>query len=315
LTGRCIVEGCSAALRHPRLVALLWAWTVALSAVAAMPAWRWLDGATAFAPEADRLLNGLSLDILKELLQYGRDPVDLIAGSTAAVLLLALVGNSAAAGGMVAVLLESGNEMQSTAKPASRPTFMECFFTGAGRFFWRFVRLMALAITTGVAATALALLVVSQATRPLAESNWDPGWLLALLIQAMTAAVLAAGLYAALDYARIRTAIEGHRRMLRVWLRAVWFVATHPTSTGTLLAAAAMAFVFVAVVYAALSGNVAPSTWTLILLGVVLQQVFVLVRTGLRVALFGGEIAFCRRAWPVPQSPPREKHYRRRLRR
>jgi len=109
----CVRLGVRAAWRHRGLVILVWALFLAAALLAVAPAWRWWNGALNFAPEGDRLLDGLNLALLRELSHYDRSSTYVIAlASVSAFLLAALVINPFVAGGLIAVLLQASRERE-----------------------------------------------------------------------------------------------------------------------------------------------------------------------------------------------------------
>jgi hypothetical protein len=107
----------------------------------------------------------------------------------------------------------------------------------------------------------------------------------------------------ALDAARIRVVREDARRVLPLVRSGFAVVLRHPVKwlgtwgVNALLGALALGL------YVALRNAVPAGTAPLIFLMLVAQQAFVLVRSGLRVALLGSEIALVERLRPLPPPP------------
>lgn len=280
----CARTGLSAASRRPGLASLLWLWNLAFASVLALPVWTWWHGATARAPEADRLLSRFSFSVFGELVR--NDPsITTLVSTFWAVALLALVGQAFVAGGTIEVLTSDD----------ARP-FLHRFFRGAGHFFWRFLR----AGLVGAVAFLPVALVLTAAfgpiNRALEEADWEPAWYLGQATFLFLLALLALVVFLALDYARIRMARDDSRRTIRAFFGGVRFVATHPRATiGVWLVIAVLTAVVFAL-YLAYDEIVPATTWGAILLTLVVQQLTVWLRAGLRVAMVAGEIEVWDRA-------------------
>ena len=190
-----IRDGVRLAARHPRLVCLLWAWYGLLALVPALPAWRWWNGVLGTSPEAASVLTRFDLGVFLDLVStQGVNGLGLLAGAAMAVAAIAFVSSAFAFGGILEVFGSEG-------EPRS---FMHRFFRGGGHFFWRFFRLALIAGVCLVLATGAISALMTGATAPLRESEWEPaGYLLGMANLAVLLAVAALFLLA-LDYARIR---------------------------------------------------------------------------------------------------------------
>ena len=108
----------------------------------------------------------------------------------------------------------------------------------------------------------------------------------------------------ALDAARVRIVREDARRVLPLLRAGFAVVLGHPVKwlgtwgVNAVLGALALGL------YVAFRNAVPAGTGPLVVLMVVAQQAFVLVRSGLRVALLGSEIALVERLRPLPAPAP-----------
>ena len=283
--------GLVAAWRRPGLASLLWAWSLVLALPLTLPAWSWLHGATARAPESDILLQRFSFAAIADLLRAD-SPLALVVPALVATALVAIVGQALTAGGLIEVLITDD----------ARP-FLHRFFRGAGHFFWRFLRVGLYAwLACGVAASSVAL-AFAPIVSVLGEMTWEPAAHMARAARLPIVALLVLLIAVAFDYARIRVAREGSRHALLAFLRSLWFVVRHPRATLGLwfVMAAALAAIYAA--YGAFRAYVPSDTWATILLMAAVQQLTILVAAGLRVALVAGEVAVWERYNPGGRPP------------
>ena len=210
-----IRDGLRLAARHPRLVCLLWAWYGLLALVPALPAWRWWNGVLGPSPEAASVLTRFDLGVFLDLAStQGVNGLGLLAGAAMAVAAIALVSSAFAFGGILEVFGSEGEPR----------TFMHRFFRGGGHFFWRYLRLALIAGVCLVLATGAVSALMTGATAPLRESEWEPaGYLLGMANLAVLLAVAALFLLA-LDYARIRVSRDDARSMLKAYASGLGFV-------------------------------------------------------------------------------------------
>ena len=280
-------QGLLAARRNKRLVVTLWLFNLALALAASVPGWRALRGAIGSLPAADSLAEAFSFGVLADLAELRPGLLGGLGDAAAALFALGLLVGLVAVGGSLEVLT-SGDE---------RP-FAHRFGRGAFRFFGRFLRLGAITLVLAMLLALVAagpLFALGRYVRRESGSEWLA---LAVLFGALVAGGLAVLLVLLVqDAARVLIVREDLRRvrqalragMALVWRRpASWLGAW--VSNALLLGLAFAAYIALA--------NAIPAGPLLLAL-VLLQQLFVLVRCGLRVALLGAEIALV----PVPQPP------------
>lgn len=297
MIARTTAQGLEVALRNKRLVVTLWLINLALALAAAVPGWRALRDAIGRLPAADSLAEAFSFGVIADLAELRPGLVSGLGDAAAAVFGLGLLVGLIASAGSLEVLT-SGDD---------RP-FAHRFGRGAFRFFGRFLRLAALTL---VLAALLALVVagpllaLSRYVRRESGSEW-------LALALFFAALLAGGLVVLLallvqDAARVLV-VRADTRAVRKALRAgAGLLARRPAAwLGAWVGnAALLGLAFAA--YLALASAI-PAGPLLVAL-VVLQQVFVLVRCGLRVALLGAEITLVPAAAPPAElvaQPPVE---------
>jgi hypothetical protein len=289
---RTFLHGLGVAFSHPRLVALCWAWHVLLSLPAAIPVWRWLLDGTAYSPEADSGLAGMNIALLSDLLHYDRSDVPrLLQAPVLAGAVLALLGGPLLTGGVLHVI-----------GPDRPRPFLAAFLAGAGRTYWRLLRTAIL--TRG--AMLLTLGALFGILIPFGERFDDSGGELqyfgyvGLLI--LSTIVVIWFWMAVSDYASIRMVHDDRRSAILSSGVGVWLVLRHLFSVAGYWLLAGGVFAVLVAVYVGFR-NVIPAD-TLLLIGVMVlaQQVFLLLRTTLRVGLLATEQAHYVRLRPPP--PP-----------
>jgi hypothetical protein len=287
-----IKVGLRQALRHPKLVWLLFAWYGLLALVPAVPAWTWWNGVLGASPEAAAALRRFDLGVFLDLTAgKGINGLGLLAGAAVAAGLIAFISSAFAFGGIIEVF----------ASDDDRRPFMHRFFRGGGHFFWRYVRLaiiagVCLAVATGVV-SALQTAVISTA----GESEWEPAGYLAGLAGITLFVVVAGFFLLALDYARIRVSRDDSRSMLRAYLSGLGFVVRRLLAVYGIAVAIIVFEVALVLGYVAYETNApAAGTWGAIVVMITIQQVVVFGRVFLRVALVGAEQHFHATALPKP---------------
>jgi hypothetical protein len=291
---QCVAAGLRQCLALPGLAAVLWLVNLSLAGIATLPAWTaWREG-FAFSPEADSLLAAFRPVVFVELGQRGGG-----LGSTLTVLLLGL-------GALALILnaLTSGGVLEALLAEDDRP-LLHRFGRGAGRFFWRFVRVGLVAGLVGALGVGVALAVFAALTRPLQDSAWEPRAPVLSLVRIAVGLGVAMVALMALDFARVRIVREDSRRPLRELRKALWLVLRNPVKVALLWASIALIYVVLLVAHFSVGWGSLARTTALILAMVVAQQALMLVRAGLRVALFAGcaEMEAILRPAPVLAEP------------
>lgn len=294
---QCINDGLRAGRGNSRLIALLWLWNLTLAFLGVLPAWIWLGSAVEFAPESDRLLTGFNFSLFSELGQYDRSPIRAVAmAAIFGVALLALLTNPLVSGGLLETLLT-----RDDSKTLVR------FFRGAGRFFWRYLRLTIYAVVSSAVVFGIEIPIFAPIAKRAGDSAWELAPFVAGLFQGGLLLLMGAYFSMALDYARIRTARDDSRRALRIWFGSLRFVLIHPLAAFGILITTVFLYAVTIALYAGIRGLLPLNLGFAIALVIILQQIVMFIRTQLRVALIAGEIAFYDRALPpVAQSAPVE---------
>lgn len=271
--------------RTPRLVLLLWGAHLAIAAVAFYPALRFLDKYLANAPAGDEFLRRFSLPLFSDLMRTGGKWGDGLGQLLSVVLVLTLLWNVLAAGGALESLL-SGDPVRLGHR----------FGRGAGRFFGRFLRM-------GLAAAPFALLAAGILAGPIfgIRASLDDTaegakfWLsVAGILMALFAVLL---VQLALDLARIRVARDDVRKGVRVFRATLAAVLRRPWQVLAVWIPLALGFAAISALYLAFRSVLPAGGGALLLALFLAQQLVMIARAGMRVALWAGEIALVERKW------------------
>jgi hypothetical protein len=292
MSWRATVESTVLARRNARLVATLWLFNLALAFAGALPGWMTLSSLMGSLPAADALGAAFHFGVLSDLSELQPGLVSGFGRAALAALALGLVVALATTGGTLEVLT-SGDER----------SFAHRFGRGAGRFFLRFLRLGLITLVTAPIVTGLSaapLLALSRQLRRESGSEWlaVSMWLLAVAV----AGLVLLFVLLVQDAARVLLVRDDERRVRRVLRPALATVLRHPLKWLSVWSWNAVLLLVLFAVYLALSNAVPPAKLLVVL--VLLQQAFVLLRCGLRVALLGAEVELVAALRPRPPAPP-----------
>lgn len=289
MIGRALREGLRSATGRPGLVALLWAWNLVLAVLVTLPFFSWIAGATAGSPATDTLLDGFNLGIIPQLVQANPAGLAGIMAGVGGLMLVSLVSGAFLSGGMLEVLMNEGDD---------RP-LLHRFFRGAGHFFGRFLRLLALAgITAGLVVGVLAA-ALAAATRPLTGSGSEAAALAGVVAVQVVVGLAVAYFMLALDYARVITVWTGARSMLRAWWRALRFVLGHTPGVAAIGLAAGILVLATSAVTTAFDVSYSARSWSIIVVAILLYQLMAIVRTAVRVGQVSAQATYCCGLLPV----------------
>jgi hypothetical protein len=293
MIGRALGEGIRSATRRPGLVTTLWAWNLALTLLAAMPFWAWVSTVSSVSPATDAFLDGLNIGLMTHLVAAEPNAFSMIATAVAILALTSLLSGAFLSGGILEIV---------TTEPDGR-RLLHRFFGGAGRFFGRFVRLLAIAgLTLGVV-MAIVATTLGAATRALASGGNEPRALFAAVILQVAVGLTIGFFVLALDYARVMTVLSGSGSMARTWWRALLFVVRRTPGVATIGLLAAICVLGAMAMAAAFDIAYGARTWGVIVGAVVVHQAMVVVRTAVRVGQLSAQARYCRDSLPAPAPP------------
>ncbi len=278
-----IVDGFRSAIRRPGLVALLWAWNLLVGLAAAIPAYFWWSAASRFTPGTDSMRDRFDPAVVADLTKYdSASGFGLISGAAIGAVLVSFVAGALVNGGILEVLAAEGDDRR----------LMHRFFRGAGHFGGRFLRLLVPTCLVGLIVSGILTFIAGFATSPLADSEWEPGAMLAGLINLTVFALTWGWFLIGQDYARIRIAADDRPRVLRAWFDSLVFVLRKLLSTAAIGASMAVVSVALLAAWLLYDGNASSATWGGILALIAVQQAVVASRTGVRVAMLGAERSY-----------------------
>jgi hypothetical protein len=288
--------GVAQALRNVRLVLLVWFVFVTLAWIAALPAWRWFDGVLSLAPEGDRLLSGLNIALLKELTHYDRSPTMAIAlGSASTFFLVALILNPFVAGGTFGVL--------ASAAPSG---VTRRFISEGVRSYWPFARILLLVGILGGGVTMILTTGFEATSAAFDEGNWPR---VSMWIDNLTVLMwlIVFGLSSLIvDVSRIFMLRRDDGRAAAAVRQALGFFRGNAVAVVVIGCVFLMMLVVAIAIYNLIASGITPLSWVLIVSTIVLQQLFALARTTLRVGLLAALANLVDARVPLPIEPPIE---------
>lgn len=280
---RITIQGLRRAAREPKLAAILWLAHLLLAAAAIAPVAVVLSEALELSPRGDLLLERFRIETVVDLLRQTPAIGATLRPALAAMLAIGLIGNALLAGGALEALLARD------AQPVGHR-----FGRGAGRFAGRFLRAGAVAAAVGAVAAAVAtvpFVVVRKAFEESTRAEAEMVRVLARLAALAAAGLVFAMVLMALDLARVRSVRDDRRDTVRLFLRALGALVRRPLLLFGVWGWNALARGLVIAAGAALAAVLPVASWGGIVALFVVQQAAFLLRAGLRVALWSGEIA------------------------
>ncbi len=274
-----IGRGIRAIFTHAKTALLLWFANLALSSVAVLPVWLWWSR-TSLLPETDPLLERFHAGIFRDLL---------IDGGGLGILTLALTITGLLVVALPVSVFLAGGTLEALVTDDGHP-FIQRFVRGGAHFFWRFLRLTIVAGLVMIITVGITAVVAGMAVGPLSRSDWAPGAYVALAIEITVVGAVMMFFLLALDYARIRLALNDRGGVLRAWLSSLGLVARNPLRTYGLAFVFAVLFGLVAAAYLLAIARLGTHTMGLILATAALQQLFVFIRAALRIGLLASEM-------------------------
>ena len=283
--------GLAGARTFTLLVAFVWAVLLVVSLTAVWPAWRWWSAALGPSLEADRLLAGLDLAVIKELSHYDRtETFGLVRAMAVGAMALALLLNPLFAAGFIGVLID---------RP-SRST-VQAFLARGARHYGPFLRALLLTVAIAGAVAAIVFPISSAALEAVARSGSELSTLGAGAAAIVLATLIAAFFVAVLDVARVRLAIDESRSALRAVRSALVFVPRHlGRFAGVGLAYGVLLAALTVVVFGLKGLLPTPDSWGTIAAGALLAQALGFGRLWLRTSTLASELELVRMASVVP---------------
>jgi len=286
------------ALRVPGLLAILYAVMFLLTLPLGLAFRNVLHTAIGNSGAYETLLTSFDFTVFGDFMkQYGSRIAGLISTSIMFAFLTVPLG-SFLAGGIITTLRESERRFSLTS-----------FFAGCARYFGRFIRLLLIFATTFIVLALLAAVVFGiliavmpdggETEMPLVGLAAGGGALFAVVLFLFVMVV---------DYAKVIVAEAESFRMVSVALKAVRFVGKNFFRVFVIHLVLLVVVLLLVGAYWLLDGMIGMvSPLTIVLMGVI-QQLFVVGRMWLRVALFSAEIGLYQsvvlREAPFIDTPP-----------
>jgi hypothetical protein len=269
---------------------LLWGINLALGLLTAVTAWTWWRDSFSYAPAADTLLNAFNFAAYGDAAHYNRSPVSsLLTASIVATVATAVVVGALVFGGILEMLRSED----------ARP-ILHRFCRGAGHFFWRFLRLTVYTAVAAVLVAGLAAAALVPLLKPLEDSAWEPGWLVAFAIRFVVIGAVLLFFLLVLDYARIGVAADDTRRAFRAWIASLSFVLRRVPATSGIMVVFALLYGALLAAYLGYCAAAPTGTRAWILMLFVVQQAVMWLRVGVRVASVGAEVELFEQLRPTP---------------
>ncbi len=182
---------------------------------------------------------------------------------------------------------------------------LEEFATAGARYWGRFVRLMALAGILYWLIYAYLAPWLDDWFESLTMDSIDERW--AFLWKVFTLLLFLAAVWLVnilSDYAKILTVLERRRSMLLSLLRAIRVSTSHFLRVGGLYLLVTLLGLILMLLYAAAAPGASDSTWTGVLLALLLGQIYIAARIGVRLVFFASQMQLCRSLIAAPEPAP-----------
>ena len=165
------------------------------------------------------------------------------------------------------------------------------FFSGGGRFFFRFARLAVIASVFYYLVYEVAAWIFSSIGTWTRDVTVERTVLLYVLLGTAVVVFLLTLVNAAFDYAKIATFVEDRSSMILAASRGIRFVLSNPVKTLGLYYALGLLGLLLIWLYAFVAPGAAQSTATGVVLAFLIGQVYLVAKLMLRLAFYGGELA------------------------
>ncbi|MBZ5536819.1 MAG: hypothetical protein LAO31_12770 [Acidobacteriia bacterium] len=273
-------QGRYLANRTKKLWFLLWLMNALLAAVAALPVFGVLNAELKNSLMAASLADRFSLDFAGEFAFKYWDSLP------SALILIAALGMVY----VVLTLLTTGGTLAVFSCTERRFT-APVFFKGCGTYFWRFFRLLIVAaIFYGIFVVALNGVLsslVNKLTRPWTQQRL-------VLLVSWTRLLVVAFVFIVVnmvfDYAKVRLVIDEGRSAVMAALRSIKFVFRNFKKTLAVFVFCMLLGLLFIVIYNPLEHVLPQHTRRWIIVVFVLQQLFILARTYVRLTFFSSEV-------------------------
>ena len=234
------------------------------------------------------LVGSLDFTTWQDFMAAHRDELSAVFRQISWVVIISMIVNTFLAGGILAVLKDSGGRFTASA-----------FFGGCGVYLGRFLRLFVLfliVLLVVVLVFGLIVAILTDALTTNASSEVTEFWVriamgVIFLIPVMIVMMIA-------DYAKISVVLNEERSMLKSAWKATKFVAVHFFQTFGLELMMFLVAVLLFAVYLFIDLSVGMSSDMTIVLMVIVQQIFVASKGWTKILFFEGELTLYEKAQP-----------------
>lgn len=284
-----VVRGAGTVNRSWRVWLLIWLLTLAFALVAVLPIAAVMQTDLGHSLWAARMLGNFDATWMAEYVAATGSATLAIPPIVIACGVLYLLLSAFLTGGIVSVFARA----DGTSGPAD-------FWAGCGRNFWRLVRVLlwslaayAIAFLAGSLLDAVARKIWGEGMeeRPLVIFGWFRATFVLLLLLLLNMVF---------DYARIRVVVEDTRKTARSVLRSFRFVFCNFGLTAGTYGLVLLLGILLAALYWVLSGALPRTSLGLLLVVLIVQQVYVVLRVWVRLLCFAGQTEVYRAMRPAP---------------
>lgn len=283
------------ARRNKKLWFVLWLVNALLATLAALPVFNLLSSELDHSLMAAAMFGRFNLDFASDIIYKYFDLGPFIGGMTLALGVVYVVFTVLTTGGTLSVFAGTGRQFRAPV-----------FFRGCGMFFWRFFRLLILALIF-YAIFVLGLNAAMTAFLRWLTENWGQEKYVLLLTWARWVAVAFVFLVLNMifDYAKVRLVVDEGRSAIGAAFRSIQFVFRNFRKTlGVYLFCVLLGLIIMAI-YNPLEHVLPQQTKRWIIAVFFLQQLFILARVYVRLTFFSSEVILYESLKPVsvPESP------------
>lgn len=268
------------ARKNKKLWFLLWLVNALMAAIAALPVFALLSAELDHSLSAAPMMDRFNLDFMAELFFKYYDANPYIVFSVMTLALVYTVVTLLTTGGTLAVFA-------STERRFNAPLF----FRGCGVYFWRFFRLLILAlIFYGIFVVGFNNLLARLLTFLTRTWTQEKFVLLLSWMRLLTVAFLFLVVNMIFDYAKVRMVIDDKRSAVGSTVKSIKFVLKNFRKTFALFLFCVLMGLIIIAIYNPLEQWLPQNGKRGVILVFLLQELFILARVYVRLTFFSGEV-------------------------
>lgn len=275
-------KGFKDTVRSLRMVSWYYLITLLLGLTLVIPYHGVLQEAAGHSMDTVKLLKGFDYTVFKEITHFHGEGIQAFFTAGFWLVLLFMIIGTFLAGGILDQLMARDRRFSPSA-----------FFAGCGKWFWRFLRLMfyhlivqilVAAIVYGPMAFVLIRKFQNGANEPQLFHTILPFVILHLLI-ALYFLIIA-------DYARISIVATGTKKVFKQYWRSLAFVSSRFFGTYGLYLLLLVVPLVTLWVFSGISRNVNVNTGMMVLVMLLVQQLFIWLRSGFRIWIYAAQAEY-----------------------